>query len=200
MTIENSGKIYCLEYLSNHLLACGCENNRITIWNLKYRTFKFEKILEGHASVVRALQLLRENFLASCSADKTIKLWNLKSFCCVRTIEAHHDSITHLKLLNDGLLASCSYDKTIKFWDLKTYECIMTWEDTKEIDFVELLNEELLASCSIHKKYIKIRNLNSSKCIKKIKKQGTVWCLANDQVNPLKFDQITQHIQSCNLI
>jgi WD40 repeat protein len=31
--------------------------------------------------------------LISCSVDRTIKLWNLKTFTCMRTLHGHSDEI-----------------------------------------------------------------------------------------------------------
>ena len=43
-------------------------------------------ILKGHSGVVRGVQFDNSKII-SCSMDKTIRIWSLKTFECVRVIE-----------------------------------------------------------------------------------------------------------------
>lgn len=60
--------------------------------------------------------------LATCSSDKTIKLWNLNNNTVnlKSTLKGHNDGISDLTFsFNNKYLASCSDDLTIRIWDLK---------------------------------------------------------------------------------
>jgi WD40 repeat protein len=48
--------------------------------------------LKGHTSWVRALVELKECKLATASNDNTLKIWDLKSNNCIKTITTGHTS------------------------------------------------------------------------------------------------------------
>lgn len=52
------------------------------------------------------------------SADKTIRLWNLNTNECTKSIDAHSDCVRDIKLINNEQFLSCSNDATIKRWNL----------------------------------------------------------------------------------
>jgi WD40 repeat protein len=57
--------------------------------------------------------------VASGSADKTIRLWDVGSGTITATIRGHTGPIMSLAFSPDGkILASGSYDKTVKLWDM----------------------------------------------------------------------------------
>jgi WD40 repeat protein len=67
--------------------------------------------------------------LASSSHDGTIKLWDIKTGSCQRTLEGHSSGVKALSFSSDGSsLASGSNDSTIKLWDFKTGNCQRTME------------------------------------------------------------------------
>ena len=57
---------------------------------------------------------LKDGKIASCSYDKTIKLWDLKTNLCILTLKGHEEALWSLIELKDGKIAFCSNDLTIK--------------------------------------------------------------------------------------
>ena len=82
--------------------------------------------LSGHTDKVTcvAFSPQSDQILASCSYDKTIKVWSLdKEPRCLATLSAHGDAIYTLAFSPNGeILASGSNDNTIKLWSLNTEE------------------------------------------------------------------------------
>lgn len=65
--------------------------------------------------------------LASCSTDKTIKIWNLNDFSCINTFEGHLSSVLRIHWIYYGThIISAGADGLVKFWNLKTSECLNT--------------------------------------------------------------------------
>ena len=65
--------------------------------------------------------------LASCSHDKTIKLWNVQSGICINTLRQHSKSVWSVTFSKDGQhLISGSKDETIKYWKVENGECLKT--------------------------------------------------------------------------
>jgi WD40 repeat protein len=84
--------------------------------------------LTGHSASVSFVTFSPDgNTLASASADKTIKLWNLGTGEQILTFKGHSDWVRSIAFSPDGnTLASAGYDKTIKLWNLTTQEEIRT--------------------------------------------------------------------------
>jgi hypothetical protein len=65
--------------------------------------------------------------LASCSTDKTIKIWNLSDYSCINTFEGHLSSVLRIHWVYFGThVISAGADGLVKFWNLKTSECLNT--------------------------------------------------------------------------
>ncbi|MEH2248645.1 AAA-like domain-containing protein, partial [Nostoc sp.] len=78
--------------------------------------------LEGHSERVNSVVFSPDGkTLASASADKTIKLWNLDTGKEITTLSGHSAAVNSVVFSPDGkTLASASADKTIKLWNLDT--------------------------------------------------------------------------------
>eukprot|EP01050_Picozoa_sp_SAG11_P017285 SAG11_NODE_2476_length_3313_cov_4.959241_1_plen_101_part_00 len=81
--------------------------------------------LEGQSSHVSdvwsvAFDPTNINQLASGSQDRTIKLWDITTDECLRTLD-HSGSVNSVAFdpTNSNQLASASYDRTIKLWTLR---------------------------------------------------------------------------------
>jgi hypothetical protein len=67
--------------------------------------------------------------LASASADKTMRLWDVASGAAVRTLEGHQDAVNGVAFSPDGRwLASASADKTVRLWDVASGAAVRTLE------------------------------------------------------------------------
>ncbi len=95
----------------------------IKIWNLDseledVRTLT-EGPLDGHYEDIKSLKLIDNNTLASCSEDTTVKIWDLKSGKCLRTLKGHSNGALSLQLVGENKLASGA-DQSIIIWDLQS--------------------------------------------------------------------------------
>jgi U3 small nucleolar RNA-associated protein 12 len=67
--------------------------------------------------------------IATCSADKNVKLWGLDFGDCHKSFFAHQDSIMQVAFeKNTHNFFSASKDKLIKYWDGDKFENIMKLE------------------------------------------------------------------------
>ena len=92
-------KIFSFCYLENTL------NHDETIWSVAITT--------DNSSVV------------SGSHDRTVRIWDVTSGQCVRTLEGHSDIVFAVGLSGDRTHAlSGSKDKTLRIWDIETGRCL----------------------------------------------------------------------------
>ncbi len=129
---------------------------------ITYENIPIATTLTGHSSFINYLVISPDGqTLASASADKTIKIWNLATGQEIRTLTGHSSFINYLVISPDGqTLASASADKTIKLWNLATGQEIRTF--TGHSNYVNYLaispDGQTLVSSSADKT-IKVWNL-----------------------------------------
>jgi WD40 repeat protein len=76
------------------------------------------KTITAHTRVIVKIVLISNDRFATCSFDKTIKLFDLNTYECIRTFIGHEGIFYCIeKFLNDKII-SYSRDKTIRMWDL----------------------------------------------------------------------------------
>lgn len=139
----HSNAIYALAMLAagiahncqQNLLASGHEDQTIKLWDLNLNTphrlrrdiYPF-RILHGHSNRIFSVAFSPNGqFLASASADRTIKLWSPHTGKCLKTLHGHGSWVWAVAFTPDNnLLASASYDHTIKMWDVSSGGCVRT--------------------------------------------------------------------------
>jgi WD40 repeat protein len=73
---------------------------------------------------------LDDTKIVSGSADKIVKVWDIRSEKSIRTLEGHTRWVNSVLFSSDGnTIVSGSLDETIKLWDIRSEECIQTLKD-----------------------------------------------------------------------
>ena len=87
-------------------------------------------VLRGHTGNIFRIAWSPDGaYLASPSADKTIRIWDAASGVWVRTLEGHTDRVVSVAWSPDSQrLASASYDMTIRLWDVASGKHLQTLE------------------------------------------------------------------------
>ncbi|KAI9720632.1 MAG: hypothetical protein M1812_002812 [Candelaria pacifica] len=84
--------------------------------------YKQKLVLRGHKKGVAAVKFSPDGlWIASCSADATIKIWDSASGKHMRTLEGHMSGVSTIAWSPDSkTLASGSDDKSIRLWNVHT--------------------------------------------------------------------------------
>lgn len=80
--------------------------------------------LHGHTSMVNRVAVLRKGLIASCSDDKSVKIWQIADMGPDKPPEAtevcaltgHTHWVNDVIAVNDSMLATASSDKTVRLW------------------------------------------------------------------------------------
>ncbi len=104
------------------------QNDDIYIFD--YKTGQQSGCLKGHSDDIRKLLLLPDGKLVSSAYDKTIKIWDLTTNTCLKTLSTH-DDINRLASFH-GHLAVLTYELVLQIWDIHEGKCLLV-NDCKPI-------------------------------------------------------------------
>jgi WD40 repeat protein len=151
----------------------------IRVWNLESGKLKKSQpklmfTFKGHTSGITALAISPDGeTLASCSYDKTIKLWHLKTGTLLKTLTGHHSWVRAIafspdgeNLVSGGGALDSKTDTNIHLWSLKTGKSTRVISGNPEpISFVSFTpdGKNLLAASETN---IKLINSHSGKLIR----------------------------------
>ncbi|KAL7423669.1 U3 small nucleolar RNA-associated protein 13 [Cryptotrichosporon argae] len=89
---------------------------------------------KGHRRGVWTVRFSRnDRIIASGAADRSIKLWSLDDFTCLKTFEGHTNSVLRVDFLSAGMqLVSSASDGLVKLWNIKDEECVKTLDNHED--------------------------------------------------------------------
>jgi mono/diheme cytochrome c family protein len=93
------------------------EDNRLRSWRAAPEG-KQIRVSAGHAkAILKLASHPKKPLLASCSADRTVRLWNADNGAAVRTLNGHSDYVFAVAISPDGnLIASGAFDGEVRIW------------------------------------------------------------------------------------
>ena len=120
------GCIFSLNFNdTGNLMASSNQEHSMEIWDM--HTKKLKQIIQAHSEVVTDIQFfhneLDNQYMLSCSLDKTIRLW--KNFKSIHTFMEHSDWVRCINVREDNnqFLSGC-VSSVVKLWDIPTQRVI----------------------------------------------------------------------------
>ena len=128
---------------NDRFLVSGSQDRTAKVYEIQYTTgsggsvrgeLKLIGTCKGHKRGVWSVRFGRaERILATGSGDKSVKLWSLDDFSCLKTFEGHTNSVLRVDFLNNGLqLVSAASDGLVKLWNIKEEECMTTLDNHED--------------------------------------------------------------------
>ncbi|MEA5503734.1 NB-ARC domain-containing protein [Halotia wernerae UHCC 0503] len=167
-------------------LFSGSDDQTVKQWSLTGQCLQiFSRMYTGFVwSVAQARQQnLNGGYLvlASGGMDQMVKLWNVQTGECLKTLQGHTDWIWSIALSSDGqTLASASADHTIKLWHVNTGKCLNTLQGHTSIVWsVKFsINNKTLVSGSADGT-VRIWDVVTGNCLQTLHGHTAhVWCVA----------------------
>jgi len=87
------------------------------------------RMLEGHDSEVWTVNVSLDGRRVVSNDNRTVRIWDLETGACLRTLEIHANGINSFCMSSDGqYAASVDSDGTLRSWDLGVGICLRTIE------------------------------------------------------------------------
>ncbi|CEP19878.1 hypothetical protein [Parasitella parasitica] len=137
--IGHDGEIFSCEFdHSGEYIASAGFDRQILLWNT-YGEVKNYGVLKGHTNAVMEIHWSRDsNQIFSCSADKTVGIFDIKTGTRTRRWRGHSGIVNSCQVARRGaeLVVSGSDDCTVKIWDNRTKEAVSTFENEYQVTSV----------------------------------------------------------------
>lgn len=149
-------------HVKKRVVATGGDDSMFRIFNMT----NYEELASGVGHSVYYFYIIIQEyisgidihpkglFLATCSGDNTVKLWDLYNLKCKATFLDHNGIVWSTKFHDTGdFLLSCSEDSSIKLYDLNALKCRSIFsghtDSVNKLNFQPFTN--YFASCSADK-------------------------------------------------
>ena len=116
----------------------------LRVWNVASEP-KQQRQIGGHSATIFRIVRLPDGTMASCSADRSIRLFNPANGKVLGAIAGHKDWIYALAISPDGKrLASGSWDGEVRIWNtadrklVRSLVAVPTKENTKDVAVIPL--------------------------------------------------------------
>jgi U3 small nucleolar RNA-associated protein 13 len=118
-------------------LASGGEDGKVRVWNLHKRTAS--ATLDSHVSVVRTIDYSpEENALLSASRDKTVMVWDCKTWKNRMTLPVYEETETAGFLSKGTIIYTGGEEGSLKLWEMDTMRELSRPEPAKtEMDAIQ---------------------------------------------------------------
>lgn len=116
----------------------------VFVWDCSRKSFEPLVKIDAHRTyVLRALISPNAKLLATTSADKSLKIWNIaRGFSLDRTLLGHQGWVWDCAFSADSVyVVSASTDKTAKLWDISSGEVILEYRGHSKVVTSVTLND-----------------------------------------------------------
>jgi WD40 repeat protein len=146
------------------------ENGQIKIYNQNSLVNSFQ----AHSDRIYRIKQspFNTNYVATCSWDATVKIWNVSSsfnWTLITTYSQHSYGPYGLEWLDNDTLASGSTDKTIKLWSPTTGQTKLTIQTNQSVNSLTMLNTNIHLAAGLSYGDINIYNINDGNLVSSLK-------------------------------
>ena len=131
--------------------------------------YSLKYTMMGHRKAISSIKFSPDGqWIASASADKSIKIWQASNGHFDQTLEGHLQGISDISWSQDSrYLASGSDDKTVKIWDTKMGTCVRTLVGHSNFVLaVAFSPATIIVASGSFDESVKLWDIQSGKCLR----------------------------------
>ncbi|CAL4077100.1 unnamed protein product, partial [Meganyctiphanes norvegica] len=125
---RHPGPVYGCDWRDADVLATGCEDGKIRIYNVGKGKRDNVTELKAHQKKVFRVKWnpVYEDILCSGSDDTSVRIWSYSKAQCLQILVGHSDNVRGLAWCPEVpfLLISGSWDRTLRVWDARHGTCL----------------------------------------------------------------------------
>jgi Prp8 binding protein len=141
----HSAAVYCICFdPSGEILASGSGDRDIFLWDVHGEECANYNVLRGHKNAVLGVEWMggsqnNRDRLASCSADKTVAVWDANRGERIRKLSSHRGVVNGVACARDAaeILCSCSDDNQGLLWDARVKQPVASLPHVYAVTAVE---------------------------------------------------------------
>jgi len=118
-------------------VAIGSDSGTVNIYNADLTN---TNSFQAHTNTINGIKLLPNGFVATCSDDSTLKMWNPSNWNRIRTYTGHTSEVYCLEYIDSERIATGSEDKTIRIWSIKSGQTIQIINTYSPVYCLQLLS------------------------------------------------------------
>jgi WD40 repeat protein len=150
----------------------GDVNGQIQIYN--FSSLSLVNSFEAHSNYINRIKQspFNTNYVATCSGDATVKIWNLSSsfdWTLITTYSQHSYPVVGLEWSDNDTLASGPDDGTIKLWSMTTSQTKRTIQTNQAVWSLTVLNTNIHLAAGFYLGDINIYNMNDGNLVSSLK-------------------------------
>ena len=136
-------------------------------------SFELINSFQAHSNQIRRIKQspFNSNYVATCSWDKTVKIWDMTISCwnanwsLIQTYTNHTDFVLGLEWIYQDTIASGSNDETIQIWSISTGATKLSINASADVRSLKLLNNGFHLACGLSNGNISIYDINNGNLI-----------------------------------
>ncbi|KAG7162905.1 WD repeat-containing protein 17-like 1, partial [Homarus americanus] len=152
---RHPGPVYGCDWRDADILATGCEDGKIRVFNVAKNRKEPVTELKAHLKKVFRVKWnpVYHDILCSGSDDSSVRIWSYSKAQCLTILVGHSDNVRGLAWCPEVpfLLISGSWDRTLRVWDARNACCLDVVLDHGADVYgltIHPVRPFLLASCS----------------------------------------------------
>jgi len=165
-TIEQVGLLN-FSLFSNNQVAIGDQstNGYIKVYNQNFELVHSFKAHTNRINHIKQSPFSKNDLVATCSDDSTVKIWNSTSDWTLIQTFNHSNIANTIEWVNEDTLASGSFDETVQIWSIKTGQTLRTIEVNGYVISLKLLIGCVHVAVGLSNGNINIYNVNDGSLV-----------------------------------
>lgn len=164
----HTDEVNCVGFTTDsNCIISSSDDQTLRIWDRQTGCVKH--ILKGHSGRVFPVVVLADGkrlLSGAVDDDESIKLWNIKTGACLKTIKTEHTIRAATVNVNGTRTVIGGHDGKLTLWDLESAECLVRLNGHSDVVCsVQMTADQQFAVSGSRDKTVKIWNLATASCV-----------------------------------